>query len=88
MSVEAFRDEVMEALATAKRRPRDELEAALRQAGPECPFDSIFLVRVAIRVARAHGITLKPSKVIEKSFKSVEGVTALLSSLDEGEEAA
>ena len=39
-------------------------------------------------VARKHGITLKPSKAIEKSFKSVEGVASLLSSLDQGEEAA
>jgi hypothetical protein len=88
VSVDAYRDEVMEALATSKRRDRGELEAELRQAGPECPFDSIYMVRVAIRVARKHGITLKPSKAIEKSFKSVEGVASLLSSLDQGEEAA
>jgi hypothetical protein len=78
----------MEALAKAKRREPGELEAELLQAGAECPFDSIYLVRVAIRVARAHGIKLKPSKVIEKSFKSVEGVARLLSSLEENEEAA
>ena len=88
MSVAAFHDEVMEALATAKRRDRSELEQDLRAAGAECPFDSIYLLRVAIRVGRAHGITFKPSKAIEKSFKSVQGVAELLAALDHGEEAA
>lgn len=88
MSVEAFHDEVMAALAVGKRRNRTALEAELRQAGPECPFDSIYLLRVAIRVARGHGITLKPSREIERSFKSVEGVATLLSALDESQEAA
>lgn len=88
MSVEAYREEVMEALAKSKRRDRVELEAELRKAGPECPFDSIYLLTVAIRVAGAHGIKLTPSRAIEKSFKSVEGVASLLSSLDQGEEAA
>jgi hypothetical protein len=88
LSVAAFQDEVMDALATAKRRDRSELEQELGAAGTECPFDSIYLLRVAIRVGRAHGITLKPSRAIEKSFKSVKGVAELLAGLDHGEEAA
>lgn len=78
MSRVEVRTRVMEALARAKRRDAAELEAELRLAGNECPFDSIHLVRVAVRVARQLGLTLKPSQSIAHHFKSVEGVTTLL----------
>jgi len=88
VSVVSFRNEVMAALARAKRRNQAELERELMAAGPECTFDSIHLVRAAVRVAREHGIVLKPTPAIAPSFKSVEGVATLLSSLARGQDAA
>lgn len=88
MTIDALRDEVMEELARSKRRDRAELEQELRAAGDECPFDSIYLVRAAVRVARSNGIRLDPKPSIAQAFKSVEGVAALLASLEQGQGAA
>jgi hypothetical protein len=79
---------VMETLAQMKRRDPAELERELKQAGPECPFDSIYLARVAVKVARRLGFKIKPSAKIAQSFKSVDGVTTLLDSLAAKETAA
>jgi acyl carrier protein len=78
MSRAEVRSRVIDALAHAKRRDPADLEAELLLAGSECPFDSIYLVRVAVRVARQLGFKLKPSQSIAHYFKSVEGVTTLL----------
>jgi acyl carrier protein len=71
----------MDTLAQMKRRDSTEMERELRQAGPECPFDSIYLARVAVKVARRLGVKIKPSAKIAQSFKSVDALTTLLDSL-------
>jgi hypothetical protein len=86
--VTSFHDELMETLARAKRRDRTELERELLAAGPECPFDSIYLVRIAVRTARRNGIDLKPTREIAKAFKSVDGVATLLTRLANEQAAA
>lgn len=75
---------VLEALARAKRREVEELERELQLSGEECPFDSIYLVRVGVRVARQLGVQIVPSKAIARHFKSIEGVTSLLYDTVEG----
>jgi hypothetical protein len=79
---------VMETLAQMKRRDPTELERELKQAGPECPFDSIYLARVAVKVARRLGFKIKPSAKIAQSFKSVDALTTLLDSLASKKSAA
>jgi acyl carrier protein len=76
-----IRTQVVETLAQMKRRDATELERELKQAGPECPFDSIYLARVAVKVARQLGFKIKPSAKIAPSFKSVEALTTLLEAL-------
>ena len=72
---------VLDTLAQMKRRDARELERELLQSGPECPFDSIYLARVAVKASKALGFTLKPSAKIAPSFKSVDDLTTLLESL-------
>lgn len=76
-----IREVVVETLAQMKRRDAAELERELLQAGPECPFDSIYLTRVGVKVARSLGFRIEPSPKIAHSFKSVEDLTTLLESL-------
>jgi hypothetical protein len=72
---------VLDTLAQMKRCDARELERELLQYGPECPFDSIYLARVAVKASKALGFTLKPSAKIAPSFKSVDDLTTLLDSL-------
>ena len=88
MSRSEVRQMVVDTLAQAKRRDPAELERELKQAGPECPYDSIYLARVAVRVARQLGFKIKPSTKIAHFFKSVDGVTSLLVTLAEERGAA
>jgi hypothetical protein len=83
-----IRRRLIDALAAAKRRDADELEAEMLLAGPECPFDSIYLVRVGVRIARDLGISLAPSPRIADRFKSIDALAGLLSEIAQGKEVA
>lgn len=72
------RTTVIAALAEKRRRDPGELEAEMRAAGPECPYDSIWLVKAGVRAARQLGVRLKPRKSEAAAFKSVESLTTYL----------
>lgn len=83
-----IRSRVIETLAQMKRRDANELERELCEAGPECPFDSIYLARVGVKVARGLGFKIKPSAKVAHHFKSVEELTTLLETLATKQSAA
>lgn len=80
--------EVIRALAEKKRRDPQELEAEMLAAGPECPFDSIWLVKAGVRAARRMGFKLKPRKADAPAFKSVDALARHLQRLAQEREAA
>jgi hypothetical protein len=65
-------------LAQKRRRDRSELEAELRSAGPECPCDSIWLVKAGSRVARELGFKFRPKRSEQWALKSVGGLARYL----------
>lgn len=76
------------ALAEKRRRDVGKLEAELRAAGSECPYDSIWLVKAGVRTARQLGFRLKPEKSEAAIFKSVEALTTYLHNKVQDQEAA
>ena len=76
------------ALAEKRRRDVGELEAELRAAGSECPYDSIWLVKAGVHAARQLGFRLKPGKSEAAIFKSVEALTTYLHRKAQDQEAA
>lgn len=69
------RGQIIEVLATLRRRDAQELDAALA-AGEKC--DSVWLVKAGVRTARLLGFRLRPKSGDAKHFKSVETLAAYL----------
>jgi acyl carrier protein len=78
MSPEQVHKRLIDVLAEKRRRDRAELEAELRAAGPECPSDSIWLVKAGVRVARELGFRLRPTAGEKWAFKSVDALARYL----------
>ena len=81
MNRSEVRSVVVGVLATKRRRSVRELEAELRAAGPECPCDSIWLVKAGVGAAKALGLPLKLRASDTWAFKSVESLTSYLHGL-------
>jgi hypothetical protein len=88
MSPDQVRGRVLDVLAEKRRRDRSELEAELLAAGPECPCDSIWLVKAGTRVARELGFRLRPQASESWAFKSVDALARYLSARAAAEGAA
>jgi hypothetical protein len=82
------RKEVVRALAEMRRREPVQIEAEARAAGPECPYDSVWLVKAGVRAARRLGFKLKPRKADAHAFKSIDALAAHLHHLGESKDAA
>jgi len=78
MSPDQVRSRLIDVLVEKRHRDRAELEAELRAAGPECPFDSIWLVKSGARVARELGFRLRPAASEKWAFKSVDALAHYL----------
>lgn len=79
MSPDQVHSRLIDVLAEKRGQDRDELEAELRAAGPECPYDSIWLVKAGARVARELGFRLRPPASARMAFKSVGALAGYLS---------
>lgn len=78
MSSSEIESRLIDVLAEKRRRDRAELEAELRAAGSECPYDSIWLVKAGSRVARELGIKLRPKASEAWAFKSISALAQYL----------
>jgi acyl carrier protein len=88
MSPDQVERRLLDVLAEKRRRDRAQLEEELRAAGPECPCDSIWLVKAGARVARELGFRLKPAAADAWAFRSVEALARYLSARAEEQKAA
>ncbi len=80
MSHDQVHGRLIDVLAQKRHVDRAELEAQLRAAGPECPCDSIWLVKAGARVARELGFALRPAVAEKWAFKSVDALARYLAS--------
>lgn len=78
MSEADARRELFRALGELRKRDPAEIEAAARAAGAECPYDSQWLVRAAVRAAKRLGVQLRPQAGDAKFFKSVGALASYL----------
>jgi acyl carrier protein len=88
MSPSQIEGRLIDVLAHKRRRDRAQLEAEMRAAGPECPYDSIWLVKAGSRVARELGFQLRPKASEAWAFKSVGALARYLAARARDQEAA
>ena len=88
MSPEETFSLLLRSLAEKTGREAGELEAELGAAGPEYPFDSVWLVSAGAHAARKMGIKLKNVRQHAAAFKSVRALATYLSEVDQQRDAA
>jgi acyl carrier protein len=88
MSSSEIETRLFDVLAEKRQRDRTELETEARAAGPECPYDSIWLVKAGARVARELGFRLRPKASEAWAFKSVGALARYLAARASHGEAA
>jgi hypothetical protein len=88
MSLSEIRSLLITCLAEKTGKSISALTSELQAAGPEFPYDSMWLVSAGASAARQMGLKLKHARQHANAFKSVETLATYLHELDRQRDAA